>query len=411
VERLISFLGLLVLIGVAWLVSLDRKQFPWRMVILGTGLQFLLAAFLLNTALGEYLARRVIWLSQHYYYFIDRGAVAVTGESFYELPLFLQTVPTILFAAAAASLLYHLRVLQVVVRWLAAATQRTFGLSGVESLVACASVLLGRIEPLFLVRPFLIGLTHSEYHAVLVCGFTTISLASLAAVNRLGFSELHLFTAALISAPAGLVMAKVLVPETQIPATLGRVDVSPPPQGVTATEAIVLGTLDGIKVAVRVLAVAVVLFALLAMADRILVQLGGYLGYPSRSPGEGWSLRVLLKYAFVPFAWLMGVPLKDCLPAGELLGLRFLATEFTAYVQLKEWSRGNSGVQLDPRTRLLLTYALCGFANVVTVGMQMAAIGAFAPERHADVARLAWRALLGGTLACCMTACVAGVLV
>jgi CNT family concentrative nucleoside transporter len=410
VERLISLLGFVLIIGIAWLFSLSRKQFPWRVVFLSTGLQFVLAFVLLNTFAGEYLARRVLWLALHYYSFVERGAVAVMGERFHELPLLLQIVPSLLCTAALSALLYHAELLQTVVRWVASAMQRTFSLSGAESVASGASVLLGRVEPLFLIRPFLAGLTQSEFHAVLVSGFATMSLATLAAVHRMGFSELHLFTATLISAPAALLIAKVLVPETQICATLGRIDVPPPPHGENALDALVLGTVEGVKVAVRVIAVAVVLFVLLALADRVLVQLGAYFGYPARSPSSGWSLRNLLKFAFIPLAWLIGVPLKDCPAAGELLALRMVASEFTAYVQLQQWLRGDSGITLEPRTQVLLTYALCGFSSIVTAGMQLAAVGALAPERQGAVAALIWRALLGGTLACALTACVAGVL-
>jgi concentrative nucleoside transporter, CNT family len=411
VERLVSLIGFLLFIAVAWLLSLDRRQFPWRIVVLGCGAQFIIAALMLNTKMGKATAESVIWLSRHYYSFIDRAAVWLVGEGFHEIPPLLQAVPAILFIAALAAVLYHFRIAQLVVQWLAALMQPTFGISGAESLVGAGSFVLGRVEALFLVRPYLNGLTSSELHTILVFGFATISLSVLGSVGRLGISDLHLVTASLISVPAGLVIAKVLVPETQIPATLGRVDAQPAPTGANSIDALVHGVVGGLKVAVRVIAVAIVIFALLAMLDRVTVSLGIWFGYDSHGPGHGWALRNILKYAFSPLAMLMGVPSKDVLPVGELLGLRLLATEFEAYAQLQEWLRPTSGVHLEPRSQVIVTYALCGFANFITVGMQVAAVGALAPERQVDAARLIWRALLGGLLASCMTASVAGVLV
>jgi CNT family concentrative nucleoside transporter len=228
----------------------------------------------------------------------------------------------------------------------------------------------------------------------------------------------HLLTASVISAPAALLIAKVLQPEVDRPATLGSVTMTLPRQGVNAIEAAAIGASEGMKLAINVAAMLIAFLAFIAMGDAIFQALGDSVAWlcermnqPDVLRGRDWSLSAALGYAFFPLAWLMGIESNDCLKAGELLGIKMFATEFNAYAQLGEWEKPGSGVELSERTIDILTYALCGFSNFASIGIQIGGLGGMAPQRQGDLARLGLRAMLGGTLACLMTACVAGVLV
>jgi CNT family concentrative nucleoside transporter len=247
--------------------------------------------------------------------------------------------------------------------------------------------------------------------SLMVGGMATIAGGVLAAYAGMGIDAAHLVAASVISAPAGLVIAKILQPEVEEPQTLGSIKVQPKIETTNLIEAAAAGASDGLKLALNVAAMLIAFLALIALFDAVLGWLGMHinplLGY---SADLKWSLATILGYLFAPLAWIMGIENADCLRAGELLGLKMVANEFVSYQKLHDWMQPDSGVQLSERTRLLLTYALCGFANFGSIGIQIGGIGAIAPERRADLARLGFRAMLGGTLACCMTACVAGVL-
>jgi CNT family concentrative nucleoside transporter len=247
----------------------------------------------------------------------------------------------------------------------------------------------------------------------MIGGFANISGSLIAAFSakEFGLSPGHLVTASVISAPASLLIAKVLVPETGQPATLGKVTMDAPPQGVNLIEAAAIGAADGVKLAINVAAMLIAFIALIAMLDAAIQALGDGVARVTNwdAPGD-WSLSKLLGYLFAPFAWMMGIRLADCRPAGELLGLKMFANEFVAYVELATWKRDNSGVQLSPRTVTIMTYALCGFANFSSIGIQIGGLGGMAPERQSDIARLGLRAMLGGTLVNFMMGCIAGML-
>lgn len=226
----------------------------------------------------------------------------------------------------------------------------------------------------------------------------------LAAYVGMGIDAGHLMTASVISAPAALLIAKVMQPEVEEPKTLGHVEVEVEKTTTNIVEAAAAGATDGMKLAINVAAMLIAFLALIAMGDAIIGWVGHWFG-------QEWTIAKLLGYAFAPLAWTMGIESKDCFAAGELLGLKMMATEFVAYLKFSEWMQPESTVQLSERSRVIMTYALSGFANFGSIGIQIGGIGGIAPGRRADLARLGFRAMLGGTLACCMTACVAGVLI
>jgi CNT family concentrative nucleoside transporter len=271
-------------------------------------------------------------------------------------------------------------------------------------LAATANVFVGHTEAPLVVRPYLARMTTSELNAMMVGGFSTISGGLLAAYVEMGINAGHLVTASVISAPAGLLIAKILQPEVDTPETLGSVKVAVERKGTNIIEAAALGASEGLKLALNVGAMLLAFLALIAMADALLGWVGAWFGM-------NWSLALALGYAFAPIAWVMGIPTEDCLHAGELLGLKMVANEFIAYERLGTWLEADSEVQISERTQYILTYALSGFSNFGAIGIQIAGIGGLAPERSSDLARLGLRAMLGGALACCMTACVAGVLI
>src|SRR5262245_8701339 len=410
-QRCVSFGGYFAMIGVAWLLSENKRRFPWRAVLVGTLLQFALALLILNTKPGQWVFAGIgaafTWVSD----LADEGSKFVFGERFLEHPFAFKVLPTIIFFSSLAAMLYYLGIMQWVVKSMAVVMQKLMGVSGAESLSASANVFLGQTEAPLLVKPYIAGMTLSELNAVMIGGFANISGSLIAAFSSLGLSAGHLVTASVISAPASLLIAKVLVPETGRPATLGTVTVDPPPQGANLIEAAAIGAADGVRLAINVAAMLIAFIALIAMIDSAIHGLGWCVANVSgRDLGSDWSLSALLGYLFAPIAWLIGIESRDCLYAGQLLGKKMFANEFVAYAELAKWQQADSTVQLSPRSVTIMTYALCGFANFSSIGIQIGGLGGMAPERQSDIARLGLRAMLGGTIVNCMMGCIAGVL-
>jgi len=411
-ERAISFSGYFVMIGLAWLLSENKRRFPWRVVVVGTLLQFVLALIILKTKPGELVFEGISaafnWVTD----LADDGSRFVFGDAFKEHFFAFKVLPTIIFFSSLAAMLYYLGIMKWVVKSMAVLMQRLMGVSGAESLSASANVFLGQTEAPLLVKPYIAGMTLSELNAVMICGFANISGSLIAAFSSLGLSAGHLVTASVISAPASLLIAKVLVPETGHPATLGTVTTEEPQQGVNLIEAAAIGAADGVKLAINVAAKLIAFIALIAMLDSAIHGLGYGISYLTQSDfGSNWSLSVLLGYVFAPVALVMGIESQDCLAAGQLLGKKMFANEFVAFSELAQWQLADSTVRLSPRSVTIMTYALCGFANFSSIGIQIGGLGGMAPERQSDIARLGLRAMLGGTIVNCMMGCIAGVLV
>jgi CNT family concentrative nucleoside transporter len=403
--RATAALGLLVLIGIAWSVSTDRRRFPVRIVVVGLSLQLLLAVVLLRTAAGRGFFVGVNAGVTGLLSFAREGSRFVFGPLLDAGPSFaLSVLPIIVFMGSLFSVLYHLGLVQRLVGGLAVVVSRGLGSSGAESLAAVANIFVGMAEAPLLVRPYLARMTRSELFTVMNTGMATVAGSVLLAyVEMLGGGDFagHLVTASLLSAPAGILLAKVIVPETETPETAagssGRVE----PSSANVIDAASMGALAGLRIAAYVGALLIAFVALIAMLNGALAWLGSGVGL------EGLTFQRILGWLFAPAAWLMGIPWAEATRVGELLGVKTVLNEFLAYAQLGELIRDGA---IGRRTGVIASYALCGFANFGSLAILLGGIGGMAPERRAEVASLGLRSILGGTLATLMTGCVAGIL-
>jgi CNT family concentrative nucleoside transporter len=391
------------MIGLAWLMSSHKTKFPWRVVVGGLTLQLGFAFLILKTTPGRRFFDGVDGVFNRLMDCVDAGSSFVFGEGFQEHYFAFRVLPSIIFFAAFMQVLYYVGVMQWIVRGMGWVVQRTLGTTGAESLAAAANIFLGQTEAPLVVKPYVANMTRSELMAVMVPGFGSTAGGVLIAYKGMGIDAGHLLTASVLSAPASLLIAKVMVPETQPRLDTGRVEMDMGDSGCNVIEAIAIGTLEGLKLALNVAAMLIAFLALMAMANGLLGWVGGYFG-------QEWSLSAIFSSLFAPIAWTMGVPWADCPESGQLLGQKMVANEFVAYAQLSEWLKGDSAVQLSERTIAIMTYALCGFANFSSIGIQIGGIGGMAPTRQRDLAQLGLRAMIGGALANFMTACVAGML-
>ena len=342
--------------------------------------------------------------------FVDACSAFVFGEEYAHHFIAFRVLPTIIFVSSLMSVLYYLGILPQVVWLFAWVMRHTLGTSGSDTLAATANIFVGQTEAPLMVRPYLAGMTRSELMALMVGGFATIAGSVFVVYVNMEIDAGHLVSASVISAPAALLVAKLMVPETEVPATLGRVQMAAEKMPGNVVDAATEGALDGLRLALNVAAMLIAFVALVAMVDALLGLLGGWIGEWFEQSWE-WSLSAIFGFVFAPFAWLMGIPWGESLRAGELLGTKMSLNEFIAFAKLAEWSGPNSEVVLSERTRVILTYALCGFANFASIGIQIGGIGGIAPERRLELARLGFPAMLGGTFAMMMTACVACLLI
>lgn len=419
-QQAISGAGLVLFIFIAWLMSSDRKKINWRLVGGALFLQFAFALLILLTPPGRWLFEAIGGLFVQLLGFVDDGSGFVfnaygrPGEEGMPPPFVLLrtfafgVLPTVIFFSSLMAILYYIGVMQWIVYLLAKVMQKTLGTSGAESLAAAANVFVGHTEAPLVVRPYIGSMTHSELHALMVGGFATISGGLLAVYVGMGIDPSHLLTASVISAPASLLISKIIRPEVDTPETMGDVSIQHESEAVNAIEAAAIGASEGLKLALNIVAMLIAFLALIALGDALLREAGHLVGFKDEWE---WSLAKLLGYGFAPIAWMMGIEWKDCIPAGELLGLKMVANEFIAYEKLGSWIAADSEVVLEIRSQIILTYALSGFSNFGAIGIQIGGIGGLAPERRSDLARFGIKAMIGGALACCMTACIAGMLI
>lgn len=423
--RLRSVAGLVLLIGIAWLLSRDRRRFPWRTVLGGLGLQVVLALLVLRTATGVAVFN---WLGELVSVLIEAsnaGSRFIFGNLVDHSPdrwgfvFAARALPTIIVFASISAIGYHVGALQRVVGVMARLMQMLMRVSGAESLSAAGNIFLGQTEAPLLVRPYIPQMTISELNAVMVGGFATIA-GSLMAVYAamLGHEERaamagffrHLLTASLMSAPASLVMAKIMLPERGEPATAGRVKMRPERTTRNLVDAAATGALEGLRLAINVAGMLIAFIALIYLVDALLGWCGQWppLAAMLRRIGiPRLELNAVLGLLFSPVAYAIGIPGGECRTFGSLLGQAMAANEFIAYKSLAEQTAAHT---LSPRSVSLAIYALCGFANFSSIAIQIAGIGGMAPDRRHDLATLGMRAMFGGALACWMTACVAAVL-
>jgi CNT family concentrative nucleoside transporter len=399
-ERLLSLVGLVVILGITYLLSTDRKAIRGKTVFWGLTLQLAFALFVLKTSVGQgvfaWLGAKINRLLQFsfvgsQFLFGKLGLPGGGGDNIGFIFAF-QVLPTIIFIAALFAILYYLGVMQVVVKLFAQVMTRLMGASGAESLNVAASIFMGQTEAPLTIRPYLNKMTRSELMTVMTSGMAHISGGIMGAYIAFGVEAKHLLAAVIMTAPGTILLAKILVPETEQPETAGTVRLVVPRTDANVIGAAARGTGEGLNLALNVGAMLISFLALVALVNAILGKFG-------------LQLETLLGYVFGPMALIMGVPAKDALVVGNLLGTRTVLNELIAYSQL-----GPLKSSLDPRSFTIATYALCGFANFSSIGIQIGGIGALAPERRDDLARLGFRALLAGTFANFMTACIAGLL-
>ena len=418
-QRLISLLGLLTMVGFAWLVSKHRDRVAWQLVAWGVGLQLAFGVLVMKTAAGRWFFSLLNDLVLALLSYTAKGTEFVFGDFASEkFTIAINVLPTLIFFSALMTMLYHLGWMQRLVSGFAWIMRRTMKTSGSETLATAANTFVGQTEAPLMVAPFIAGMTMSELNALMTGGFATVAGGVLAAYVGLlegvvpGIAG-HLIAASVMSAPAALVVAKVMWPETEPSETSakGRVEVDRP--DVNLIDAAARGAGEGLKLALNVGAMLIAFIALIALANALLglpVSLyNEWMGLDGGSAVEPLTLQRILGWLFWPLAFLIGVPASECAAIGTLLGEKLVLTEFIAYLDLYE-TLSEGEVALSPRTVVIASYALCGFANFGSIGIQLGGIGGIAPQRRHDLARLGVRAMLGGMLASLMTASVAGLL-
>ena len=411
--KLISLLGIVSFLGLAWVMSSNRRQIPWRVVAWGMGLQLIIGLVVFRTPLGQGLFEAANVAIAKLNEFAGEGARLVFGvlaekESMENVfgpgkgVIFVIVIPaTIIFVSALSSLLYHWRVLPWVVTGIAWVMRRTMRTSGSETLATAANVFMGQTEAPLVVKPYLGGMTSSELMALMVGGMATIAGGVAAAYALMGISAGHLLTASILSAPGTLVIAKLMFPETAPSETADERCALPKSRSTNSIDALCQGASDGMRLSINVIAMLIAFIAVVHLANAILAWV--------ISP-MGWSVTIqeVVGWLNVPFAWLMSVPPEECVRVGSVLGERVVFNEFVGYLDLSNMMAGEGA--LSPRTSAIATYALCGFANFASVAIQIGGISTLVPERRADLAKLGLRAMVGGLLACYLTATVAGLL-
>jgi CNT family concentrative nucleoside transporter len=404
-ERLPSVLGLFVMIGIAWLCSSERGRIPWRTVAWGVGLQLGLALILLGTPVGDVFFRAMAALASALTHYVDAGTTFVFGALVPESFSFaIEVLPIIVFMGSLFSILYHLGLMQRLVNAFAFGLSRTMGCSGAESLAAVGNIFVGMAESALIVRPYLNRMTRSELFSLMTVGMSTVAgSVMLTYVKMLGTAEYagHLATASLLSAPAGLLIAKVMIPETGTPETASGGRAGMDRESINVIDAAAQGAAAGLKLAAYIAAMLIAFVALIALVNDSLASVGGWVGFPDL------TLQRILGVLLAPLAWLMGVPWQDATQVGALLGIKTVLNEFLAYLELAKLMEAGA---LQPRSAMIASYALCGFANFGSLAILLGGVAGVAPGRRAEVAELGLRSILAGSLATFMTACVAGIL-
>ncbi len=408
--RFTGILGLLTMLGLAYAFSTNRRAINKKTVAWGLGLQIVFALFVLKSNVGQILFQ---WAGDKVnrllsYAFVGSkfvfGELGAQGSSMGFVFAF-QVLPTVIFIAAFFAVLYHYGVMQFIIKIAAKIMTRLMGASGAESLNVAASIFMGQTEAPLTIRPFLPDLTRSELMTVMTSGMAHVSGGIMAAYIAFGIEPKHLLSAVIMTAPGTILMSKMLVPETEVPRTAGRVVMSDEEVSEEKNEnllgAIARGTTDGLGLALNIAAMLISFLALIALANGMLGGLHNMLKiawFPS-------SLQQIFGTLFAPVAWVIGVPWRDCVAIGNLLGTRMVLNELVAFSML-----GPQRAMLDPRSFTIATFALCGFANLSSIGIQFGGIGALAPNKRGELAKLGIRAMLAGTMANLMSASIAGML-
>jgi len=410
-ERFTGLIGIVLILGVAYALSNNRKAINYRTVGVGLALQFGLAVFILRTDTGRIVFQ---WLGdkvQKLLSFSDKGADFVFGtlvrsdlmqKAFgpgNDFVFFFRVIPTIIFVAVLVNMLYHLGIMQRIVAVIARGVYWLMGVSGAEALSNVASTFVGQVEAQIMIKPYLKGMTNSELMASMTGSFACIAGGVMAVYISLGVPAPYLIAASLMAAPGALVISKIVYPETEKSETKGAIKLDIKKTHANLLDAIAAGASEGLKVGFNVIAMLIGFIALVALFDFLLGKVGGIFNFPQL------SFNYILGNLFSVFAWAMGVPSQDVQAAGALMGTKMVINEFVAYLDLVKIKD-----TLDPKTLVITSFALCGFANFSSIAIQVGGIGELAPSRRSDLARLGFRALICGTLASYMSATFAGLL-
>jgi CNT family concentrative nucleoside transporter len=412
-ERVVGVFGILALGGIAWLASTDRRGIPWRTVLVALGLQFLIAALVLRTDVGRMFFGVANDVASAFIGYADRGIEFVFGRwpevvagpdgEPVRLPYVfaIRVLPIIIFMGSVFSVLFHLGLVQRAVDLLARILRGLLDISGAESLAAIANVVMGMTEAPLLIRAYVERMTRSELFCVMVSGLATVAGSVLVAyIGLLGGDYAgHLIAASFMSAPAAIAVAKIVVPERDQPETLGGARIDMPVESVNVVDAAASGASEGLRLALNVGAMLIAFVALIALLNDAIGWAGGLVGFP------GLTFERLLGFALSPLALLLGVSWSDATSVGELLGIKVVLNEFLAYQRLAV-----IGSSLSPRSAVIASYALCGFANFGSLAILLGGLGGIAPSRRHDIARDGLRAVLAGATASFLTASVAGII-
>ena len=416
----LNLIGWPAMLLLAWAISYNRKQFPWRTVIWGLGLQFSLAILILKTPWGGALFEFAGKVIQKLIHFSNEGTKFVFGpladsdllaDKFgpgNSVVFAILIVGTVVIVSALSSLFYHWGILQRVVRGVAWVMRKAMRTSGSETLSAAANIFMGQTEAPLVIRPYVPRMTRSELMTIMVCGMAHIAGGVAAVYAEMGYragyhnTAGHLLTASVLNCPAALLIAKIMLPETEQSETAGSAPATVPRTTANSVDAICRGAGDGFFLSLNIFAMLIAFIAVIALANYVLAYPQYHLGVVTPV-----TMQNIFGWINAPFAWLMGVPWHDCVPIGQILGERIVLNEFVGYLDLTTHAKD---LALDPRSFTIATYALCGFANFSSIAIQVGGIGSLAPERRSEMAKIGFRAMIGGLLASYMTATIAGIL-
>ena len=415
--KLISLLGLVVFIALGWLLSNNRRAFPWRTVLWGLGLQFAFALFILHTRIGEKLFQGATDMVGQLNLYALEGAKMVFGPLADSAKLDASFGPgsgvfailiaaTIILISSLSALLYHWGVLQKIVAGMAWVMMRTMRTSGSESLAGASNIFLGQTEAALVIKPYLPKMTQSEVMALMTTGMSTIATGVMAVYAGMeGLSAGHILTASVLGAPAGLLIAKIMFPETEPSETGERCHFDTKRTATNSIDALCTGASEGVMLSINVMGMLIAFVAIVALLNGLIV-------WPQHALGVASPLTIqqFLGWANAPFAWLIGVPWSDCPLIGGILGERIVLNEFVGYLDLSNFVKTHPDT-VNPRSVTLASYALCGFANFSSIAIQIGGIGALAPGRRQDLARLGVKSMIAGLLACYLFAAVVGVII
>lgn len=400
-----GIVGLVVILLIAFSISNNKKKINWKLVGIGLALQVVFALLILKFPPGRMVFEALSNVITKLLDFTKEGTGFLFGSLINTekngVIFAIQILPTIIFFSAFMSVLYYLGVMQFIISIMAKGIAKLLGTSGAETLSAVGNIFLGQTEAPLLVKPFVKSMTKSELLTIMVGGMATVAGGVMAGYVAMGVNAGHLLAGSIMAAPAGLIISKIIFPETDEPVTKGKIEMDIEDKKSNIIDAAAHGAIDGLHLALNVGAILIAFVALIALVNSVIGWIGALMGI------QGFSLEWILGRLFAPLVYVMGVPAQDAVAAGNLLGQKIVLNEFVSYAKLADFIK-NGGLQY--KTIVIMTYALCGFANLGSIAIQIGGIGGLAPERRSEIAELGLKALIGGALATCMTGTIAGIL-